>query len=384
VELRDDDPARYGGKGVLKAVANVNQVIAPEVVGLELEVTEQQHLDEYLGELDGTPDKSRLGANALLGVSLAACHAAAAARRMPLYRYLGGGAAADMPVPMINIISGGQHGGWNLDFQDFLVIPLGASSYSDALVWCGQVYRGMYRLLEERQLSPHCVADEGGFGPRLESNEAALALLTDAIELAGYRPGRDRDIAIGIDVAATEFYQEGRYRLHAEERSLSSEEMIDLLQRWVQDYPVLSIEDGLAEDDWEGWQQLTQEVGERVQIIGDDLFTTNLQRLQRGIDQETANAVLVKLNQIGTLTETLQVVAVAQRAGYLPVISARSGETEDTTIADLAVATAAGQIKVGSLARSERLAKYNQLLRIQEELGPRAEFRGRGVFARFF
>ncbi|MFQ6030304.1 MAG: phosphopyruvate hydratase [Dehalococcoidia bacterium] len=381
VELRDGDPERYGGRGVLRAVANVNEAIAPEILGLE--VTEQQRLDELLCELDGSPDKSRLGANALLGVSLAAAHAAAAARHIPLYRYLGGSEASELPVPMINILSGGQHGGWNLDFQDFLVIPVGAISYSDALVKCSQVYRSMHQLLSQRQLAPGGVADEGGFGPRLESNEAALDLLTDAIELAGYRAGGDQDVAIGIDVASSEFYEEGRYHLHSEERSLTASELVDLLRRWVQDYPVLSIEDGLAEDDWTGWKQLTEAVGERCQLIGDDLFTTNLQRLRQGIDQEVGNAVLVKLNQIGTLTETLQVVAVAQRAGFAPVISARSGETEDTTIADLAVATSAGQIKVGSLARSERLAKYNQLLRIEEELGSKGSFRGREVFARF-
>jgi enolase len=383
VELRDGDPQRYGGRGVRQAVANVNQIIAPEVCSHEIEVTDQPGLDYLLRTLDGTPDKSRLGANAILGVSLAAARAAAASLGVPLYRYLGGEKAAELPVPMVNIISGGQHAGWSLDFQDFLIIPMSAASYSEALVQCGAVYRAMSRVLTQRNQAPSGVADEGGFGPRLSSNEEALNLLVDAIELAGYRPGRDADLAIGIDVAASEFYSDGKYHLHREERSLTAGEMSTLLEHWVDQYPIISIEDGLAEDDWPGWKQLTEQLGSRVQLIGDDLFTTNLQRLQQGIDEGAANAVLVKLNQIGTLTETLEVVALAQKSGFLPVISARSGETEDTTIADLAVATSAGQIKIGSLARSERLAKYNQLLRIEEELRQRAAYRGREVFARF-
>lgn len=383
VELRDGDPQRYGGRGVRQAVANVNQIIAPEVCQREIEVTDQPGLDHLLRTLDGTPGKSRLGANAILGVSLAAARAAAAALEVPLYRYLGGEKAIELPVPMVNIISGGQHAAWSLDFQDFLIIPMSAASYSEALAQCGAVYRALSRLLTQRNQVPSGVADEGGFGPRLSSNEEALSLLVDAIGLAGYRPGWDADLAIGIDVAASELYSDGKYHLHREGRALTIEEMVALLQRWVSQYPIISIEDGLAEDDWPGWQQLTEELGSRVQLIGDDLFTTNLQRLQQGISEGAANAVLVKLNQIGTLTETLEVVALAQKSGFLPVISARSGETEDTTIADLAVATNAGQIKIGSLARSERLAKYNQLLRIEEELGQRAAYRGREVFARF-
>lgn len=383
VELRDGNPERYEGRGVTRAVANVNGAIATEVCGHEIDAADQPRLDALLRELDGTTDKSRLGANAILGVSLAAAHAAADSLRIPLYRYLGGERAIQLPVPMINIISGGRHAGWNLDFQDFLVIPVGAPTYREALAWCGSVYRAMAKLLERQGLTPAGVADEGGFGPRLASNEEALKILVDAIEAAGLRAGTDGDVAVGIDVASTEFYTGGKYTLGREERSLTSREMVALLKGCVEAFPVLSIEDGLSEDDWEGWKQLTQEVGGSVQLIGDDLFTTNSRRLQRGIEQGVANSVLVKLNQIGTLTETLEVVALAQKSGFLPVISARSGETEDTSIADLAVATGAGQIKIGSLARSERLAKYNQLLRIEEDLGQRAEYRGREVFARY-
>jgi enolase len=364
-------------------VANVNQVIAPAVRRQALDATDQQRLDQFLCELDGTPNKSRLGANAILGVSLAAAHAAAAAHQVPLYRYLGGDAATELPVPMINIISGGQHAGWNLDFQDFLVIPVGATSYSQALTWCGGVYRATAHLLVQRYQAPLGVADEGGFGPCLKSNQEAVELLVDAIGLAGYRPGLDADLAIGIDVASSEFYTDGKYTLRSEGRTLSTDEMVALLAGWVEQYPIISIEDGLAEDDWAGWRKLTDKIGSRVQLIGDDLFTTNPQRLRQGIDQGVANAVLVKPNQIGTLTETLEVVSLARKAGFLSVVSARSGETEDTTIADLAVATGAGQIKIGSLARSERLAKYNRLLRIEDGLGSRATYRGRQVFVRF-
>jgi enolase len=383
VELRDGDPERHAGRGVLRAVDNVNGIIAAEICGREIDVTDQPEIDLLLQRLDGTPDKSNLGANAILGVSLAAVHAAAASLGVPLYRYLGGNQATQLPVPMVNIISGGRHSNWSLDFQDFLVIPLGATSYNQALSWCGAVYRSTAQLLSQRNQTPLGVADEGGFGPRLDSNEEALELLVDAIELAGYQPGRDGDLALGIDVASSEFCSDSKYALQREERTLSAADMVSLLEGWVAKYPVISIEDGLHEDDWEGWKQLTEKTGSKVQLIGDDLFTTNPKRLQRGIEEGAANAVLVKLNQIGTLTETLGVVALAQKAGFLPVVSARSGETEDTTIADLAVATGAGQIKIGSLTRSERLAKYNQLLRIEEELGQRAEFWGREVFARF-
>ena len=383
LELRDGDPARYAGRGTLRAVANVNSVIAPHVCGQVRDSRDQPGLDAALRALDGTPDKSNLGANAILGVSLAAAHAAAHGSDVPLYRYLAGQAGPELPVPMVNIISGGQHSDWSLDFQDFLAMPVGASSYGQALEWCGSVYRSMYTLLAQRGQLPGGVADEGGFGPRLESNQQALDLMTDAIESAGLTPGVDADVAIGLDVAATEFFRDGRYTLHREGRKLTTGEMVELLTAWVNAYPIISIEDGLAEDDWDGWQALADGIGGRVQLIGDDLFTTNLRRLQLGIDRKAANAVLVKPNQIGTLTETLEVVARAQESGFLPVISARSGETEDATIADLAVATAAGQIKIGSLTRSERLAKYNRLLRIQDELGSAASYRGRAVFTRF-
>ena len=383
LELRDGDPSRYAGRGTLRAVANVNGVIAPHVCSQVLDSRDQPGLDAALRALDGTPDKSNLGANAILGVSLAAAHAAAHGLGVPLYRYLAGEAGPELPTPMVNIISGGRHSDWSLDFQDFLAMPVGASSYGQALEWCDAVYRSMYTLLSQRGQLPGGVADEGGFGPRLESNRQALDLMTDAIESAGLMPGVDADIAIGLDVAATEFFRDGRYILHREGRELTTGEMVKLLTGWADAYPIISIEDGLAEDDWDGWQALTDGIGGRVQLIGDDLFTTNPQRLQLGIDRQAANAVLVKPNQIGTLTETLEVVARAQEAGFLPVISARSGETEDSTIADLAVATAAGQIKIGSLTRSERLAKYNRLLRIQDELGSAAAYRGRGVFARF-
>ena len=383
LELRDGDSARHDGKGVLRAVANVNEIIAPQLIRTSLDATNQRGVDELLRTLDGTHDKSKLGANAILGVSLAAAHASANALGIPLYQYLGGELANELPVPMVNIISGGEHSAWSIDFQDFLVIPVGATSYSEGLLWCRAVYQATSRLLTQRNLLPGGVADEGGFGPRLSSNEDALGLLVDAIDLAGFKAGVSRDLAIGIDVASSEFHQDGKYTLHTEERELSSSEMVRLLKAWVDQYPIISVEDGLAEDDWEGWQQLTESVGSRVQLIGDDLFTTNPGRLQMGIDRQAANAVLVKLNQIGTLTETLEVVSTAQRAGFMPVISARSGETEDTTIADLSVATGAGQIKIGSLTRSERLAKYNQLLRIEDQLGRRATYRGREVFARF-
>ena len=383
LELRDGDSARHDGKGVLRAVANVNEIIAPQLIRKSLDATNQPGVDELLRTLDGTHDKSKLGANAILGVSLAAAHASANALGIPLYQYLGGELANELPVPMVNIISGGEHSAWSIDFQDFLVIPVGATSYSEGLLWCRAVYQATSRLLTQRNLLPGGVADEGGFGPRLSSNEDALGLLVDAIDLAGFKAGVSRDLAIGIDVASSEFHQDGKYTLHTEERELSSSEMVRLLKAWVDQYPIISVEDGLAEDDWEGWQQLTESVGSRVQLIGDDLFTTNPGRLQMGIDRQAANAVLVKLNQIGTLTETLEVVSTAQRAGFMPVISARSGETEDTTIADLSVATGAGQIKIGSLTRSERLAKYNQLLRIEDQLGRRATYRGREVFARF-
>ena len=383
IELRDGDPARYEGKGVLRAVAGVNTIIAPAVCG-SMDAADQPALDEFLSELDGTANKSRLGANAILGVSLAAAHAAASASGQPLYRYLGGPDATTMPVPMVNIISGGRHAAAGLDMQDFLAIPIGAETYGDALRMVVDVYRAVGRVLSQTGPYAYGVADEGGYGPPLPCHEDALGLLYDATRLAGYRCARDGDVAIGMDVAATEFaVGNGSYALRAEGRSFTSTQLTDLLVHWSATYPIISIEDGLSEDDWDGWEYLTRQMRASTQLIGDDLFTTNPERLARGADAGIANAVLIKLNQIGTLTETLETVRLAQERGYLPVISARSGETEDTTIADLAVATGAGQIKIGSITRSERLAKYNRLLRIEEELGERAHFPGRDVFARF-
>ena len=370
-ELRDGDPARYGGKGVRQAVANVVQALAPPLCGLD--AANQEKIDALLCACDGTPDKSRLGANALLGVSLACAHAAAASRRQPLWRYLDPDGVARMPLPMVNLISGGLHAGGNLDVQDFLLLPVGARSYSEALEMTVAVYRSLSRVLMRHGFEGVLVGDEGGFGPRLHSNEQALELILKAFADSGLSPGKEA--AVALDVASTHFYRDGRYHLHTgTAAALTAEEMIERLRGWVAAYPVWSIEDGLAEDDWPGWMKLTQALGERVQLIGDDLFVTNPQRLQQGIAQGAANAVLVKVNQIGTLTETRQVVRLARAAGYRAVISARSGETEDSTLADLAVALGTGQIKIGSVARSERLAKYNQLLRIEEEMGAGAPF----------
>ena len=381
VELRDGDPIRYEGMGVLRAVAAVNDVIGPAVCG-DYDAADQPALDARLRELDGTANKANLGANAILGVSLAAAHAAAAGQ--PLYRYLGGTEARVLPMPMVNIISGGRHAAGGLDMQDFLAIPIGAETFGDALRMVVAVYRAVGRLLSQMGPYAYGVADEGGYGPPLPCHEDALGLIYDATRLAGYRCARDGDIALGLDVAATEFaVDDGRYALYAEGRMFSSTELVDLLEQWSKTYPIISIEDGLSEDDWDGWDYLTKKLGGSTQLIGDDLFTTNPERLARGADDGIANAVLVKPNQIGTLTETLETVRLAQERGYLPVISARSGETEDTTIADLAVATGAGQIKIGSITRSERLAKYNRLLRIEEELGDGASFAGRDVFGRF-
>jgi enolase len=368
-ELRDGEP-RFGGKGVRRAVSHVREVIAPKLIGWR--ASEQGHIDRLLLALDGTPDKSRLGANALLAVSLACAHATAAARRQPLWQYLDKTGQARMPLPMVNLISGGLHAGGNLELQDFLLMPVGARSYSEALEMTVAVYRTLGSLLREQGHEGVLVGDEGGFGPKLASNEQAIELILAAYQRAGLTPGKDA--ALALDVASTHFFANGSYVLGG--KKLSSEEMVELLARWVDQYPIVSIEDGLAEDDWSGWQSLTTRLGKRVQLIGDDLFVTNQERLQRGIDAKVANSILIKVNQIGTLTETLAVVEQARAAGYRCVISARSGETEDTTIADLAVATAAGQIKIGSVARSERLAKYNQLLRIEEQMGADAPFAG--------
>jgi enolase len=371
VELRDGDPARYGGKGVRRAVANVREVLAPLLHGLD--VTEQTRIDRLLCETDGTPNKSRLGANALLGVSLACAHAAAVSRGQPLWRYLDAEGVARMPLPMVNLVSGGLHAGGNLELQDFLFMPIAARSYSESLEMTVAVYRTLGRVLARHGFEGVLVGDEGGFGPRLESNDQAIEMILQGIDEAGLKPGKQAGIA--LDVASTHFYQDGRYQLRIDGgRTLDADGMIGLLERWVRQYPILSIEDGLAEDDWDGWRKLTAALGGRVQLIGDDLFVTNPERLRRGIAERVANCVLVKVNQIGTLTETLDVVRLARSAGYRAVISARSGETEDSTLADLAVATGAGQIKIGSVARSERLAKYNQLLRVEEEMGDAAPF----------
>jgi enolase len=366
VELRDGDPARYGGLGVRKAVANVRDVLAPALIGHA--VTDQQGIDSRMIELDGTPIKGRLGANAVLGVSLACAHAAAAARQMPLWRSLDSDGRAALPLPMVNLISGGLHAGGNLDFQDFLFLPVAARSYSEALETTVAVYRRLGEVLRKHGFEGVLVGDEGGYGPRLHRNEQAVELILEAFAAAGLKPGSEA--ALALDVAASHFYGEAAYHLHeGGEKVLDSRGMVERLVSWVRHYPIFSIEDGQAEDDWEGWRLLTEALGERVQLVGDDLFVTHPERLRRGIRERVANAVLVKVNQIGTLTETFEVVRIAREAGYRAVISARSGETEDTTLADLAVATGAGQIKIGSVARSERLAKYNQLLRIEEELG---------------
>ncbi len=361
VELRDGEADRHGGLGVRRAVANARDILGPRIVGLP--APEQALVDRTLCEADGTPNKSRLGANAILSVSMACAHAAAAARGLPLWRHLDAEGRATLPMPMINMISGGLHAGGNLDVQDFLLLPIGARSLDEALAMAADVYRTLGRQLKRRGYEGVLVGDEGGFGPRLASNEEAIELLLAAITDARLTPGRDA--ALALDVASTHFWRDGRYHLHeGKGRQLDAAGMIDLLCTWTRRYPILSIEDGLAEDDWDGWRQLTAALRERVQLIGDDLFVTNAERLRRGIGDGTANAVLVKMNQVGTLTETLEVIRLARQAGYRAVISARSGETEDTTLADLAVASGAGQIKVGSIARSERLAKYNQLLRI--------------------
>lgn len=364
VELRDGDQTRYAGKGVLRAVGHVNQSIAPLLAGCD--VADQASIDRRMIDLDGTPDKSRLGANAILATSCAVARAAARGFGVPLWKYLAANRTAKIPLPMINIFSGGKHAGANIEFQDFLVIPRGIEQYGRQLEAVCAIHRAAHELVIRRGYVLTGVADEGGWGPRLESNELALALLTEAIELAGYRPGDQ--VTIALDVAATHFHRDGEYHLAAEQRVLSSAGMIDLLDHWSRRYPVTSVEDALQEDDWDGWRALTARLGQRLQLVGDDFFTTNLERLNRGIAEGAANAVLVKMNQIGTLTETFGVIDRAAQAGFAAVISARSGETEDDFLADLAVASGAGQIKVGSVTRSERLAKYNRLIEIQGEI----------------
>jgi len=368
-ELRDGDRSRYGGKGVLKAVANIEERIAPAICGLN--ALEQQTVDQAMGDLDGSRNKSSLGANAVLAVSLATAHAAAQGLGLPLYRYLGGPMATVLPVPLMNLLNGGAHASNTLDFQEFMVVPHAAASFREALRMGAEVFHALKSLLKERGLSL-AVGDEGGFAPDLPDNHGALTLLVKAVEQAGYRPGEQ--IALALDVASTEFYRDGAY--HFGGRSFNSTEMVRELAGLCDRYPIVSIEDGLAEDDWSGWEQLTQVLGNRIQLVGDDLFVTNRQRLQRGIDEGVANAILIKVNQIGSLTETIEAMALGGRHGYASVVSHRSGETEDVSIADLAVASRAGQIKTGSLSRSERVAKYNRLLRIEDELGSQARYGG--------
>jgi enolase len=378
LELRDADAQRYRGKGVQQAVRNVEDTIGPEVEGLE--ASEQAALDHALLELDGTPNKATLGANAMLAVSLAVARAAADEAGLPLYSYLGGVGARLLPVPMLNVLNGGAHADNGIDFQEFMLVPAGAESFASALRMGVEIFHTLRDLLKGQGLATG-VGDEGGFAPNLGSNTAALDLFVQAIERAGYRPGED--VMLALDVAASEFAEaSGRYRLRADNAVRTSDEMVDLYESIVARYPIVSIEDGLGEDDWNGWATLTRRLGGRVQLVGDDLFVTNPAILRQGIEQGVANAVLVKVNQIGTLTETLEAIELAKRAGYGTVISHRSGETEDTFIADLAVAVNAGQIKTGSVARSERTAKYNQLLRIEEELGHAASWPGRGLYAR--
>ena len=377
LELRDGKK-RYAGKGVLKAVDHVNRLIAPKLRGRD--ASRQEDIDRLMLDLDGTPNKSRLGANAILGVSLAVAKAAAAAVKLPLFRYLGGTRATTLPVPMMNILNGGVHADSSVDLQEFMVVPIGARAFSDGLRMGVETFHALKAVLKEKGYST-AVGDEGGFAPRLQSNQEAVELMLMAIERAGYQPGRQ--IALALDPAASEFFEEGEYVFRKSDGShRSSTDMVQFYRDWIERYPIISVEDGLAEDDWEGWGALTRELGKKVQLVGDDLFVTNPQRLQRGIDSGVANSILIKVNQIGTLTETLETIDRAKRAGYTTVISHRSGETEDATIADLAVAVNAGQIKTGSASRGERTAKYNQLLRIEEMLGRRAVYPGRSAFAR--
>jgi len=375
VELRDPDSARYLGKGVRTAVDNVNEVIANEIVGMD--ATDQRAIDSTLIALDGTPNKAKLGANAILGVSLAVARAAAESTELTLYSYIGGANAHTLPVPMMNILNGGAHADNNVDLQEFMIMPVGASTFAEGLRWCAEIYHTLKKVLQDRGLATG-VGDEGGFAPNLESNEAALAMIVEACNEAGYTPGEQ--VMFALDPASTEFYKDGTYVLAGEGRSLSSAEMVDFYADLVERYPIVSIEDGMAEEDWDGWKLITERLGTKIQLVGDDLFVTNTERLARGIKMGVANSILIKVNQIGSLTETLECIEMAKRAGYTCVISHRSGETEDTTIADLAVATNAGQIKTGAPARSDRVAKYNQLIRIEEELCDSAVYPGVDAF----
>lgn len=376
LELRDKDPKRYGGKGVLTAVNNVNTEIREALIGKD--ASDQAHIDQLMLQLDGTENKERLGANALLAVSLAAARVSSLSRQQALYEYLKQYDQFTMPVPMMNIINGGEHADNNVDMQEFMIVPVGAPTFSEALRYGAEVFHTLKTVLHKRGLNT-AVGDEGGFAPDLPSNAAAVDVILEAIEQAGYKAGED--ICIALDLASSEFYRDGKYHLASENKSLTSDEFADYLAAWVDKYPIISIEDGMDESDWDGWKVLTEKVGDRVQLVGDDLFVTNPKILQEGIDKGIANSILIKLNQIGTVTETLAAIDMAKQAGYTAVISHRSGETADTFIADLAVATAAGQIKTGSLCRSDRIAKYNQLLRIEEALGTKAVYPGKQAFA---
>jgi enolase len=375
IELRDGDMSRYLGKGVLKAVEHINTEISEAVLGLD--ASEQSFLDKTLIDLDGTENKGRLGANAMLAVSMAVARAAAEESGLPLYRYFGGMNACQLPVPMMNVINGGAHANNNLDLQEFMIIPVGAPSFREAMRYGAEVFHALKKIIHDKGMSI-AVGDEGGFAPNVPNHEAAILMILDAISAAGYTAGEQ--IAIGLDCAASEFYKEGKYELEGEGLSLTGEQWIDMLATWVDKYPIISIEDGMAEGDWDGWKLLTDRLGQKVQIVGDDLFVTNTKILKEGIDKGIANSILIKINQIGTLTETFAAIEMAKRAGYTAVISHRSGETEDSTIADIAVGLNAGQIKTGSMSRSDRMAKYNQLLRIEEDLGDVAEYPGRSAF----
>ncbi len=375
LELRDGDKSRYGGKGVLTAVHNVNSEVAEALIGMD--AAEQVAIDHELIKLDGTPNKGRIGANAILGVSLACAKASASALGLPLYRYLGGVYAHTLPVPMMNILNGGKHAQNSTDFQEFMVMPAGAPTFREALRWCGEIYQTLKGVLHDRGQGTN-VGDEGGFAPSLPTNEAALEVIVEAVEKAGYKLGDQ--ILLAMDPACTELYKDGKYHLEREGRSLTSAEMVDYWADIANRYPLISLEDGLAEDDWEGWALLRQKIGDRVQLVGDDLLVTNVQRLKRAIDERAANSILIKLNQIGSLTETMSAIQMAQRAAWTAVVSHRSGESEDFTIADLVVATNAGQIKTGAPARTDRVAKYNQLLRIEEELGDSAVYAGKSAY----
>lgn len=375
VELRDNDSQRYFGKGVLKAVENINGEISEALMGQD--AIEQSFIDQTLIDLDGTSNKARLGANAILAVSLAVAKAAAEDSGIPLYRYLGGSGPMSMPVPMMNVINGGVHANNNIDIQEFMIVPLGAPSFSEALRYGTEIFHTLKKMLHEKNMTT-TVGDEGGYAPNLKNNEAALQLIVEAIEKAGFVPGDD--VSIALDFASSELFKDGKYHLASDNLSLNSEQLIDYISTWVEKYPIISIEDAMSEHDWDGWKMLTSKLGSSVQLVGDDVFVTNPSILKEGIEQKIANSILIKINQIGSLTETFSAIEIAKCAGYTSVISHRSGETEDTTIADIAVATNALQIKTGSLSRSDRLAKYNQLLRIEEDLGESANFAGRGAF----